>query len=66
MSAPGTYKSLPELEVLGITHPHAVYHNFPTPVLCEEAVKRGEAKIAFRGPLVINTGKFTGRAVQDR
>ena len=66
MTAPGNYKSLPELEALGVTHPRTVYHDLPTSVLCEEAVKRGEAQIAYRGPLVINTGKFTGRAVQDR
>ena len=66
MTAPGHYTSLPELEALGITHPRTVYHHLPTSVLCEEAIKRGEAQIAYRGPLVINTGKFTGRAVQDR
>ena len=66
MTLPGIYKTLPELEVLGLIHPSKVLHNLPTPALCEEAVRRGEAQIAYRGPLVINTGKFTGRAVQDR
>jgi phosphoenolpyruvate carboxykinase (ATP) len=66
MSTTGVYRTLPELEALGITHPGFVYHDLPTPALVEEAVKRSEAQIAFRGPLVINTGKFTGRAVQDR
>src|SRR5438067_781522 len=66
MSATGVYHALPELQELGITHPGNVYHDLPTPALVEEAVKRNEAQIAFRGPLVINTGKFTGRAVHDR
>jgi phosphoenolpyruvate carboxykinase (ATP) len=66
MSVTGVHRSLPELEKLGVTHPHAVYYDLPTPALCEEAVRRGEAQIAHRGPLNINTGKYTGRATQDR
>ncbi|HLX63110.1 MAG TPA: phosphoenolpyruvate carboxykinase (ATP), partial [Planctomycetota bacterium] len=66
MPATGVYRALPDLEPLGITHPGTVYHDLSTPALVEEAVKRSEAQIAEFGPLVINTGKFTGRAVQDR
>ena len=54
------------LEALGITHPRKVMRNDSTPVLCEEAIKRGEVQVAHRGPLVIHTGKHTGRSVQDR
>lgn len=66
MPVPGIYASLPQLESIGLTFPRSVRHNLPTPALYEEAVKRGEAQIAFRGPIVVNTGKHTGRAVADR
>src|SRR5258708_28030407 len=51
---------------MGLTFPRSVSLNLPTPALYEEAVKRGEASIAFRGPLVIHTGRHTGRSVSDR
>jgi phosphoenolpyruvate carboxykinase (ATP) len=66
MRAPGIYNSVPELETLGLTFPRSVSWNLPTPALYEDAIRRGEARIAFRGPLVVNTGQFTGRAVNDR
>jgi phosphoenolpyruvate carboxykinase (ATP) len=66
MPAPGVYSTLPQLEALGLTFPRSVSHNLPTPALYEDAIKRGEAHIAYRGPLVIHTGRHTGRAVQDR
>jgi len=66
MSLPGIYSSLPQLESIGLTFPRTIRHNLTTPALYEEAVKRGEAHIAFRGPIVVNTGKHTGRAVADR
>jgi phosphoenolpyruvate carboxykinase (ATP) len=40
--------------------------NATTPVLYEHAVRRGEAVIAARGPLVADTGKFTGRSPKDK
>jgi phosphoenolpyruvate carboxykinase (ATP) len=66
MRAPGIYTSVPELESIGLTFPKSVSWNLPTPALYEEAVKRSEARIAYRGPIVVNTGQFTGRAVKDR
>jgi len=51
---------------MGLTFPKAVYWDLPTPSLYEQAVKRGEASIARRGPIVVNTGKHTGRSVADR
>ena len=66
MTQPGVYPSLPELESIGLTFPRSVSYQLPTSVLYEEAVKRGEAQIAYRGPLVLNTGRHTGRAVADR
>jgi phosphoenolpyruvate carboxykinase (ATP) len=40
--------------------------NLPSPVLFEEAVRRGEGKIAVGGSLVVVTGKHTGRAANDK
>jgi phosphoenolpyruvate carboxykinase (ATP) len=40
--------------------------NLATPVLFEEAVRRGEAKVAVGGALVVATGKYTGRAANDK
>ena len=51
---------------MGLTFPRTVSWNVTTPALYEQAIKRGEAHIAYRGPIVVNTGRFTGRAVNDR
>ena len=40
--------------------------NLPSPVLFEEAVRRGEGKVAPGGALVVTTGKHTGRAANDK
>ena len=40
--------------------------NSSTAVLYEHAVRRGEAQIAAGGPLVVDTGKFTGRSPKDK
>ncbi len=40
--------------------------NFIAPVLFEEAVRRGEGKVAAGGSLVVTTGKHTGRAANDK
>jgi phosphoenolpyruvate carboxykinase (ATP) len=66
MPVPGFYRSLECLEEIGLTFTRSVIHHVPTPVLYEEAIKRGEAHLAFRGPLVLHTGPHTGRAVADR
>jgi phosphoenolpyruvate carboxykinase (ATP) len=66
LPAPGIYPSLKCLEDIGVTFPRSVSYNQTTPALYEEAVKRGEADIAYRGPIVIKTGVHTGRAVNDR
>lgn len=43
-----------------------VYWNLTPPLLYEEIVKRGEALIADNGPLVVYTGKCTGRSPRDK
>jgi phosphoenolpyruvate carboxykinase (ATP) len=66
LPAPGIYKTSPELETIGLTFPRSVAWDLATPALYEDAIKRNEAHIAYRGPIVVNTGKYTGRAVTDR
>ncbi|MGA9597050.1 MAG: phosphoenolpyruvate carboxykinase (ATP), partial [Acidimicrobiia bacterium] len=43
-----------------------VHHNLATPALYEEAIRRGEARIGHLGPLVVSTGKYTGRSANDK
>lgn len=54
------------LETHGIRNAANVYWNLPPARLYEEAVKRDEAVIAPGGPLVAETGKFTGRSPKDK
>jgi phosphoenolpyruvate carboxykinase (ATP) len=50
----------------GLIHLDRVFWNLPTGALYEEAVFRNEAKVAHGGALVVNTGKWTARAAQDK
>ncbi len=50
----------------GILNPRKVYWNLPTGALYEEAVFRGEGRVAHQGPLVVLTGKHTGRSAADK
>jgi len=50
----------------GILNPRKVYWNLPTAALYEEAVFRGEGRVAHLGPLVVLTGKHTGRSAADK
>lgn len=63
MSASGIEKSLAGL---GITNLERIYWNTPSPALYEEAVRRREGHISHMGPLVVQTGYFTGRAAKDK
>jgi phosphoenolpyruvate carboxykinase (ATP) len=54
------------IEEHGIMHPRNVYWNLPAPALYEEAVRRGEGMVSHLGPLVVNTGKYTGRSPNDK
>jgi phosphoenolpyruvate carboxykinase (ATP) len=40
--------------------------NLSVPVLYEEAIRNREGEVAAMGPLVVNTGKFTGRSPNDK
>src|SRR6478736_10500416 len=52
-----------------IARPHlgrSVRANLPTAELYEDAIRHGEGLIAADGPLVVRTGKHTGRSPQDK
>ncbi|MFH1132095.1 MAG: phosphoenolpyruvate carboxykinase (ATP) [Pseudomonadota bacterium] len=50
----------------GLENLDRVYWNLPAPALYEEAVFRVEGHIAHQGPFVVNTGKWSARAAQDK
>ena len=50
----------------GLSNLNHVYWNLPMEALYEEAVFRNEGKITRDGPLVVNTGKHTARAANDK
>jgi phosphoenolpyruvate carboxykinase (ATP) len=54
------------LEALGIGTAATVHWNLGTAELVESAVCRGEGRLAKDGPLVVATGKHTGRSAQDK
>ena len=43
-----------------------VFWNLPTPALVEEAIFRGEGNLIYGGPFLVNTGKWTARAANDK
>jgi len=54
------------LDAIGITGTGNQYWNLGTAQLYEEAIRRGEGKMAKHGPLVVKTGKHTGRSANDK
>jgi len=50
----------------GLVHLDRVYWNLPEAALYEEAVFRGEGKIVNGGPFLVNTGKWTARAANEK
>ena len=54
------------LEALGLDNLGKVYWNLPEEALYEEAIFRNEGKITRHGPFVVNTGKHTARAANDK
>lgn len=43
-----------------------LHWNLRRAALVEQAIARGEGKLAADGPLVVETGRFTGRSVKDK
>ena len=54
------------LEALGIYARAELHWNLETAALVEQAIARGEGHLAADGPLVVQTGKHTGRSAQDK
>ena len=54
------------LENHGLTHLGTVYWNLPDAPLYEEAVFRGEGRLAREGAIIVHTGKHTARAAADK
>jgi len=54
------------LENHGLINLHKIYWNLPAEALYEEISFRSEAQIAQYGPIVVNTGKHTARAANDK
>ncbi len=50
----------------GLTNLNTVYWNLTAEALYEEAIFRREGLVARQGPLVVNSGKHTARAAQDK
>ncbi len=62
----GDLKSRYGLKNHGLVHLDRVYWNLPVAALYEEATFRNEGFVAHGGPLVVNTGKWSARAAQDK
>ena len=54
------------LDAQGIAVAAALHWNLATAPLVETAVRRGEGLLAKEGPLVVKTGKHTGRSANDK
>jgi len=62
----GDLKSRFGLKNHGLLHLDQVFWNLPEAALYEEATFRKEGFVAQGGPLVVNTGKWSARAAQDK
>ncbi len=54
------------LDRQGIATRATIFANLGTPLLVEQAVRNGEGLLAADGPLVVATGKHTGRSAKDK
>ncbi|MGV6801960.1 MAG: phosphoenolpyruvate carboxykinase [bacterium] len=54
------------LQALGFANLKTVHENLGTAVLYQMAIERGEGELAANGPLVVTTGKHTGRSANDK
>lgn len=65
-SQASAHKSDFGLDNHGLSNLGTVYWNLPTEALYEEIIFRGEAQLSRYGPVVVNTGKYTARAANDK
>jgi phosphoenolpyruvate carboxykinase (ATP) len=54
------------LDAQGIRTQAEIHANLGTAPLVEHAVRNGEGRLAKNGPLVVETGKHTGRSAKDK
>jgi phosphoenolpyruvate carboxykinase (ATP) len=62
----GLWNAAQGVETFGFSGLEAVHWNLTEPALYEEALARGEAKIAKGGALLVETGVHTGRSPKDK
>ncbi len=62
----GTYNPHHGLDKHGIENVGQEFWTCPPPLLYEEAIRRREGSVSYRGPLVVRTGQYTGRSPNDR
>lgn len=62
----GALKADYSLSNYGFRNLHNVYWNLPVEALYEEIVFRSEGSISHLGPVVVDTGKHTARAANDK
>ena len=55
-----------DLHHQGIDTPATLHWNLETAPLVEQSLLRGEGRLAKDGPLVVETGKHTGRSAKDK
>jgi phosphoenolpyruvate carboxykinase (ATP) len=54
------------LKNLGLTNLRIAYWNLPAEALYEEIIFRDEGRLSHLGPIIVNTGKHTARAANDK
>ncbi len=62
----GAGVSAREVSTAGLKNLKKVHYNLSPAALYEEALRNGEGVMADGGPLVVETGKFTGRSPNDK
>lgn len=66
MTQTGIWNRHHDLSALGLEGFGSVKWNLLEPQLYEDAISRGEARLAAGGALVVETGQHTGRSAQDK
>ena len=55
-----------QLLYLGINIKGDLLRNLPTERLIEMSILKGEGRIGYKGALMVDTGRFTGRSPKDK